>query len=224
MDSRSSAREACYSASRHQCLVFDANSVLITHEGNRLQVTFADEAINPRNQFVLHRACKTDPHAADPAEDSVRAKLSQQERSAVGGIQHLVLKRHAVRVTVDQNIATGTGGEYDLTVRFRLERHRLRELRTALKQLCKGQRCFVDDSATGLALLKAIVIGPPTPTSERLVGPTYGALVGTACGGCLGYQKSGISGAILGALGGLLLGTFVGLLKGFQFWHLFRYK
>jgi hypothetical protein len=205
-------------------IVFNANSVLVTHEGNRLQVAFADEAIDPRDQLVLQRACKTDPHTADLAKECVQVQLSQQELSTGGGIQRLVLKRHAVQVILDDQAAAGAGGEYALTVRFGLERHRLRELRTALKQLCKGQRCFVDDSATGLALLKAIVIGPPTPTAERLVYPTYGAIVGTACGGYFGYTSAEIGAAIIGALSGLALGAFFGFLMEFPFSHIFKYK
>jgi hypothetical protein len=64
-----------------------------------------------------------------------------------------------------------------------------------------------------LGLLKAILIGPPTPLSERLVGPTYGALVGIACGAYQGAAK-GLIGVIAGMAIGLLTGAVFGAAGG----------
>jgi hypothetical protein len=64
-----------------------------------------------------------------------------------------------------------------------------------------------------LGLLKAIVIGPATPLSERLVGPTYGALVGIGFGIYYGAEEGGILGAITGVALGLPLGALIGALS-----------
>jgi hypothetical protein len=59
-------------------------------------------------------------------------------------------------------------------------------------------------------LLKAIVIGPPTPLSEKLVAPTYGALLGIAFGAYLGAVEGGILGSIVGIAIGLPCGALIG--------------
>jgi hypothetical protein len=66
-----------------------------------------------------------------------------------------------------------------------------------------------------LALLKAITIGPSTPLSEKLVGPTYGAIVGMGVGGYFGARDWGILGLILGVILGFLVGAVVGALSVF---------
>jgi hypothetical protein len=205
-------------------IVFEANSVRIIPEGSGVRVEFTDDTSNSSDHLVVCRWGQTDPHSEAAGPGPICVEFRQQERSAAGGIVRLVLKRHAIRVTLDRYTATDTGGDPEIKVRFRLGPKQLWELRIALRQLCKGQGCFINDTATGLALLKAILVGPPTPTSERLVTPTYCAVVGMVCGAYFGYQHSGIAGAILGGLGGVVPGALYGFVKGLEFRHLFKYK
>lgn len=64
-----------------------------------------------------------------------------------------------------------------------------------------------------LTLIKAILIGPATPLSEKLVGPTWGAVVGMACAGYWGYQSAGILGMLAGIPLGLIVGAAVGAIS-----------
>jgi hypothetical protein len=70
-----------------------------------------------------------------------------------------------------------------------------------------------DPKPSWLGLFKAILIGPSTPQSERLVGPTYGALVGMGCGGYFGAVEGGIFGSIVGVALGLPVGALLGALS-----------
>src|SRR5262249_45838645 len=96
-------------------------------------------------------------------------------------------------------------------------------VRLALKRIFRGTGLFVDDAVTGLGLLRAIVVGPPTPTSELLVVPTYMTLVGAATGGVVAGLQSGWwipVGVIAGAAGGFLLGVF----RRREFYELHKYR
>ncbi len=96
-------------------------------------------------------------------------------------------------------------------------------VRRAMKRIFRGTRLFVDDAATGLGLLRAIVVGPPTPTSELLVVPTYVTVVGAIFGGFMGAERGPWcipAGVLLGASFGFVWG----LLQGLHFRGLHKYK
>jgi hypothetical protein len=86
---------------------------------------------------------------------------------------------------------------FDMSKRER--RKAINVLRKVVKEHCK----LVDDSATGFALIKALVIGPPTKTSQQYVVPVYLGLVCTICGAVVGsWDGRGWIGALIwGAVG-----------------------
>jgi hypothetical protein len=205
--------------------VIDANAVAVTEQDDNLQVRFADEAVVTRDTLTVQRLRLTRPGDAATTMEVVSIKHIQEDGTVFVSTGSLLLKRNRLLVSFDPVTAAQAGKKRNLVARFRLESDRFQELKKALKQICKGLNCFVDDSATGFALLKAIVLGPPTPTSERLVVPTYCAVCGAvAMGVFLASDGAGPLKMIFGVLGGLGLGVLVGFLKGLHFRTMFRYK
>jgi hypothetical protein len=111
----------------------------------------------------------------------------------------------------------------ELVIGHRASGAELKALRQGMRRVFRGTGLFVDDAATGLGLLKAILVGPPTPTSEMLVVPLYMTVVGVIAGVIVTALLNPWL-IPVGVVAGAGLGCLVGFLKRGRFYGLHKYQ
>jgi hypothetical protein len=187
-------------------------------EGPQPTVRFEDGSISADRRLLFYRTTRD----AKSGPESAIAEYAGAEKTRLNGISRVLLKPSRLTITFGGRMPEILGEGRQFVVTFRASSGELGQIRRALKQVFRGTGLFVDDSVTGLALVGEIVFGPPTPTSEMLVVPTYVGILGAIVGG-LSALPAGPWWIPVGVLGGAALGIMLGFVKGALFRPLHKY-
>lgn len=195
-------------------VAFEADSVAVESNPESLRVVFAAESAGESHRLEFTRL----PGDSNPGS-AVECRCDQL--GIIDGIVRVLLTPTRVVVAFAQEARVKKPREF--VVGFRATAEERRAIRLALKQTFRDTRLFVDDAVTGLGLLRAIIVGPPTPTSELLVVPTYLTVVGAIVGGILAGAQ-GPWWIPVGVLAGSAGGFLWGLLQRRRFYDLHKYR
>ena len=182
-------------------------------------VTFIEKRAESEHKVILRRLAES----GEMVRDLVEVSYSSEDRLIPLSITRITLGPAHLKIEIAPESASLLYGQKSLVVAFGAPTESFRNLKKTLKHIFRFTRLFVDDSPRGWDLFIRVLAGPATPSSEKLVLPTYCTFLGSI-GGII------VAGAIdywwipVGLLAGVAFGYVWGLIQGLSFYDLHDYK
>jgi len=173
------------------------------------EVRFADNEFDAKHYFLLRIRRASMSAKLERDMDQLYLEHNRPNRSIYGGIIQVELLPDRIDFTMSDEAAEALHCALLLQIPLAGPKKERLELFRFLRRMVKGHCKVIDDSATGLRLVKAALVGPATRSSQKLVAPIYLGGVLTLIGASMGYEKNGIIGCLIGICLGVSFLLFV---------------
>lgn len=117
----------------------DAGFVYDSEDEDVILVGFADKEYQTQRYVLLQRSKQVSAEEEALGQGEVHISVDDQDRSAYGGIEHVVLDDSGVRIRLDRDTAAMLATEDEIVIRFEGQAADALRLRKALQLLFSGR-------------------------------------------------------------------------------------
>ena len=179
------------------------NEVEIQDNEQLREVRFSNQKNDEGRYFIIRRNQLSIDKDIDPSMFHVYFENDEPSLSTFGGIISITFRPNVVALEFTPKAATELGCESELLIDCKSQGYEWDKVKLTLKKILKGQCKCVDDSKGFWGLVKAIIVGPATPRSEKLVAPVYLGAILSFSGLSVGWDHYGPLGGVIGFFCGL---------------------